>query len=78
MNKSAREAEFKRDWLNRHSKADEVVANAHTGELIAAIYYYPPAHHAAEQKKIWQGVADRMSVDQQLAHYYENLNGGKQ
>ena len=57
IDQSKREAEYKRDWINTHNVADEIVCDVKTKELVAAIYYYPPTHHNADQKRIWGAIA---------------------
>lgn len=58
-----REAEYKRDWINRHNQADELVADQETQQPIAAIYYYPPTQHIADNKKLWRMIGARMEVE---------------
>ena len=57
-----REAEYKRDWINQHDKADEIVVDAESKNIVAAIYYYPPAHHKAEQQRIWEAIGARVRI----------------
>ena len=59
-----READFKRDWINQHNSADEIVVDAGSKNLVAAIYYYPPTHHDAEQKRIWSVIAKSMQLEE--------------
>lgn len=61
---STREAEYKKDWINEHGKADEVVIEASSGKLVAAIYYYAPTHHEADIKKIWNGIAKELLIEE--------------
>ncbi len=59
---SERESRFKLDWIEKHGKADDIVADAETKELVAAVYYYPVAHHKADQKKIWRMIGLNMEL----------------
>lgn len=58
-----REAEFKRDWINQHNSADTMLADEKTQQPVAAIYYYPPMQHEADQKKIWKIIGARMELE---------------
>lgn len=60
---SNREAEYKQDWIKQHDKADEIVVDTENKNLVAAIYYYPPEQHMADQKKIWRAIALRMELE---------------
>lgn len=61
-------AEYKRDWINKHDKADEILSDVNNRLPVAAIYYYPPTHHDAEQKHIWKAIAARMAVEELEAY----------
>lgn len=58
-----REAEYKRDWINQHDKADEIVVDAETKDIVGAVYYYAPTAHKAEQKRFWKILAARMELE---------------
>lgn len=68
-----REAEYKREWINKHDKADEVVVSADDKRLVAAIYYYPPEQHVADNKKIWKVIGARMEIErlERMENEYE-------
>lgn len=57
------EPEFKRDWINTHDQADEIICEQSSGKIVAAVYYYAPTHHEAEQKKIWKAIGVSMEIE---------------
>lgn len=61
--KQAREAEYRRDWINKHDKADEIVVAVDDKRIVGAIYYYPPEQHVADNKKIWKMIGVRMEIE---------------
>lgn len=56
------EVEYKRDWINQHNIADEIVCDDKTKEIIAAIYYYPPTEYKSEQRRIWNAIAQKTLI----------------
>jgi len=60
---SQREAEYKRDWIGKHDKADEIVCDAESKQPVCAIYYYPPTKHVQEMKKIWKMIGAQMELE---------------
>ena len=63
-NPADEEAIYKRLWINEHNNADELVSDAKTKMPVAAIYYYPPTHHEAENKKLWRIIETTMELEE--------------